>query len=270
MQGPFHHLSRVTLQIAALLLLIPLLAGCLRYLPARLRPTPVPLRIVRYPAPASSTSGSGQPRTLVVLLPGQYDLPQDFGKYRFPQMAAEAGAQVDMVAVAANINYYYKKMIVDRLRTDVIGPARQHYDHIWLAGISIGGTGSVLYASQYPEDLAGVVIFAPYLGEGRVIDDVAAAGSLASWQVTNALPPDDFQNRIWLGLQDYVMAPPRFPLYLGWGETDSFARANGLLARELPKDHVFTAPGGHEWKAWTALWEQFVRTGALSSPRRAR
>jgi hypothetical protein len=90
---------------------------------------------------------------------------------------------------------------------------------------------------------------------------VAAAGSLANWQAPKTLAPDDFQRPIWIGLQGYLRGPARFPLYLGWGEKDSFARANGLLARELPKDRVFTAPGGHEWKAWTALWEQLVRTG---------
>ncbi len=157
-------------------------------------------------------------------------------------------------------------MIVDRLREDVIGPARQHYDRIWLVGISIGGTGSLLYASQHPEDLAGVAVFAPYLGEDAVIDEVAAAGSLAAWQAPKILAPDDFQHRLWIWLQSTKKEPARFPLYIGWGEKDSFARANGLLARELPKEHIFTAPGGHEWKAWKALWEQFVRTGALTHP----
>ncbi|MFY9824493.1 MAG: alpha/beta hydrolase-fold protein [Thermoanaerobaculia bacterium] len=244
----------------AALLLLPVLAGCVRYLPARLRPTPVPLHVVHYPGPAPN---AGQPRTLVVLLHGQWDRPRDFGTYGFPEIAARAGAHVDMVAVDAHLNYYYKNMIVDRLREDVIGPARRHYDRIWLAGISIGGTGSLLYASQHPEDVDGIVIFAPYLGEDRVIDEVAAAGGLASWQVPKTLAPNDFQRRIWIWLQGYTRGPARFPLYLGWGETDSFARANGLLAKELPKDHVFTAPGGHEWKAWSKLWEQFVRTGAL-------
>lgn len=262
MQGPFHCCARVRLRIVALLLLAPVLAGCLRYLPGRLRSTPVPLRVVRYPAPPE---GKESPRTLVVLLPGQYDLPPDFEKYRFPEIAAAAGARVDMVAVGANINYYYKRMIVDRLHEDVIGPARQHYDRIWLAGISIGGTGSLLYASQYPEDVDGIVIFAPYLGEGQVIDEVSAAGSLASWQPPKTIAPDDFQRQIWMGLQGFLKRPAHAPIYLGWGETDSFARANGLLAKELPKTQVFTAPGGHEWKAWTALWEQFVRTGALST-----
>jgi pimeloyl-ACP methyl ester carboxylesterase len=260
MQGPFHPRSQRLIQLASFLLFLLLLGGCVRYLPARLRSTPVPLHVVRYPG---SVPAGGQPRTLVVLLPGRWDRPRDFGKYSFPEIAARAGAQVDMVAVDAHLNYYLKNMIVDRLREDVIGPARQHYDRIWLVGISIGGTGALLYAAQHPEDLAGVVLFAPYLGEDAVIDEVAAHGSLASWQPPEAVAEDDFQRRIWIGLQSYAREKARPPLYLGWGETDSFARANGLLARELPKDHIFTAPGGHEWKAWKALWEQLVGTGAL-------
>jgi hypothetical protein len=50
------------------------------------------------------------------------------------------------------------------------------------------------------------------------------------------------------------------------GRSDDFARANGMAAEVLPPERVFTAPGGHDWKAWRSLWEQFVRTGALSSP----
>src|SRR5947199_5637532 len=109
-----------------------------------------------------------------------------------------------MVAVDAHLNYYLKGMIVDRLREDVIAPARQHYDRIWLVGISIGGTGALLYASQHPEDLAGVVLFAPYLGEDKVIDEVAAQANLASWQPPKAMAEDDFQRRIWRGLQVYT------------------------------------------------------------------
>ena len=43
-----------------------------------------------------------------------------------------------------------------------------------------------------------------------------------------------------------------------------FARANGMAAQVLPPERVFTAPGGHDWKAWRALWTDFVQTGALS------
>ncbi|HEX4962558.1 MAG TPA: alpha/beta hydrolase-fold protein [Thermoanaerobaculia bacterium] len=249
-------------RIAVLLLLLPalaVLAGCVRFLPARLRPTPVPLPSVRYSSPVLGS----RPRTLVVLLPGRWDRPEDFGRHRFAEIAAHAGAQVDMVAVDAHLGYYYKNMIADRLREDVIGPARERYDRIWLVGISLGGTGSLLYASQHPEDVTGIAIFAPFLGDDKMTGEVAAAGGLAHWQAPESPAPDDFQHRLWTWLQGYIRGPARFPLYLGWGEKDGFAHANGLLAKELPRERVFTAPGGHDWKAWTALWEQFVATGAL-------
>ena len=152
MQGPFH--VRFPLLLLAGL---AALAGC-----ARLRPTPVPIPTVSYP-------GSGQMRTLVVLLPGRYDSPEDFGRYGFPEIAARAGVRADMVVVDAHLGYYYKRTIVDRLREDVIAPARKRYDRVWLAGISLGGTGSLLYVAEHPEDVDGIVLLAPFLGEDEVI-----------------------------------------------------------------------------------------------------
>lgn len=246
MQGPFH----VRLPLLLLLAALAAFAGC-----ARLRPTPVPIPTVSYPGP-------GQMRTLVVLLPGRYDSPEDFGRYGFPEIAARAGVRADMVAVDAHLGYYYKRTIVDRLREDVIAPARKRYDKIWLAGISLGGTGSLLYAAEHPEDVDGIVLLAPFLGDDKIIDEMAA-GSLQGWKAPEPLAADDFQRRLWIWLQGATRPPGRIPIYLGWGKDDSFARANGLLARELPPDHVLTARGGHDWKAWTALWTDFVRTGAL-------
>ena len=250
MQSPFHARSvEYFLCLAALLAV----AGCVRP-----RPASVPLRTVSYP-------GSGQPRTLVVLLPGRRDSPEDFGRERFPEIAARAGAEVDMIAVDAHPAYYANRTVVERLREDVIAPARRRYDRIWLVGISIGGTGTLLYAGQHPEDVNGLVIFAPYLGDGPMIREIAAAGGIRGWRPPDPLAPDDFQRRLWVWLKGYEGGPEgRLPLYLGLGRSDGFARANGMAAEALPPERVFTAPGGHGWKAWRNLWEQFVRTGALS------
>jgi pimeloyl-ACP methyl ester carboxylesterase len=250
MQGPFHVRFSLPLFLTALAALV----GC-----ARLLPTPVPIPTVSYPGTAGVSPG----RTLVVLLPGRYDSPADFGRHGFPEIAARAGARVDMVAVDAHLGYYYKRTIVDRLREDVIGPARKRYDRIWLAGISLGGTGSLLYAAEHPQDVDGIVLLAPFLGEDQVIGEVAAADSLQAWKAPEPLAADDFQRRLWVWLQGATRPPARIPIYLGWGKDDPFARANGLLAKELPPDRVLTAAGGHDWKAWTALWTDFVRTGAL-------
>lgn len=244
MQGPFHFRPG-----KPLLLFLLLATGC-----ARWRPTPVPIRTVSYP-------GAGQPRTLVVLLPGRRDSPEDFGRFDFPELAARAGARVDMVAVDAHLGYYFKRMIVDRLQEDVIAPARKRYDRIWLVGISIGGTGSVLYSAEHPENVDGLLLLAPYLGDEQVIGEVAMAGGLRGWTPPETFAPDDFQRRMWAWLKEGSRG--RLPLYLGYGRSDSFARANGLLGEALPPERVFTAPGGHDWRAWRALWEAFLKTGAL-------
>jgi pimeloyl-ACP methyl ester carboxylesterase len=246
MQGPFHLRHGKNFPLLILLLLS---IGC-----ARWRPTPVPIRTVSYP-------GTGHPRTLVVLLPGRRDRPEDFGRFDFPELAARAGAHVDMVAVDAHLGYYFKRMLVDRLQEDVIAPARKRYDRIWLVGISIGGTGSILYSAEHPENVDGILLLAPYLGDEEVTGEVAAAGGLRGWKPPKALAPDDFQRRMWVWLKEGSQG--RIPLYLGYGRSDSFARANGLLGEVLPPERVFTAPGGHAWKAWRALWEAFLKTGAL-------
>jgi pimeloyl-ACP methyl ester carboxylesterase len=251
MQGPFHSLVRKGFLLLGSIWLS--LAGC-----ARWRPTPVPLRTVSFP-------GAGQPRTLVVLLPGRRDRPEDFGRSGFPETAARAGATVDMVAVGAHLGYYFKGMIVDRLHEDVIAPARKRYDRIWLVGVSVGGTGSLAYAERHPENVDGIVLLAPFLGEEKVIAEITAAGGLRGWQPPDPLAEDDYQRRLWRWLKRYENGSQgQIPLYLGYGTRDSFARANGLLGEVLPPEGVFTVAGGHDWKAWRALWEAFVRTGALA------
>jgi len=246
-QGPFQaRLLKTFLGLAVL-------AGCVR-----LRPATAPLRMVSYP-------GSGKPATLVVLLPGRRDRPEDFGRERFPEIAASAGVRADMIAVDAHMAYYLNRTIVDRLREDVIAPARRRYDRIWLVGISIGGTGALLYAQRHPEDVNGLVVFAPYLGDDPLIREISAAGGLRGWRPPEPLAPDDFQRRVWVWLKGYESGSEgRLPLYLGWGRSDGFAKANAMAAEVLPPGQVFTAPGGHGWRAWRNLWEQLVGTGALN------
>src|SRR5829696_6661814 len=155
-------------RLPILLLLTLLSFGC-----ARLRPAPVPLRTIEV---EPGVPGS---RSLLVLLPGRRDSPEDFARFGWGELARKAGAGARIVAVDAHLGYYYRRTIVDRLREDVIAPARaQGVDRVWLAGVSLGGTGSILYSIEHPEDVRGITMFAPFLGEEEVRKEIEAAGGL--------------------------------------------------------------------------------------------
>jgi hypothetical protein len=47
-------------------------------------------------------------------------------------------------------------------------------------------------------------------------------------------------------------------MYLGYGQEDRFSAAHRLLARELPAEAVDVIGGGHDWRTWTRLWENFL------------
>ena len=209
-----------------LLLVVAFLStGC-----PQLRPAAVPLRTIEIEPGAPGT------RSLIVLLPGRRDSPEDFKRFGWGELARKAGVGARIVAVDAHMGYYQRRTIIDRLREDVIAPARaQGVDRIWLAGVSLGGTGSILYSIERPEDVRGITLFAPFLD----LEEIQSRTS--SWLATG----------------------PDLPIYLGWGTRDDFAPSNGRLAESLPPERVFTIPGGHDWRTWTKLWERFLETGAL-------
>jgi pimeloyl-ACP methyl ester carboxylesterase len=204
----------------------------------------------------------------VVFLPGRGDLPEDFYRQGFDRELREAGSACEVVAVDAHLGYYFERSIEDRLRQDVIAPARARgVDEIWLVGISLGGLGSVLYTKEHPREIDGIVILAPYLGEEEVIDEIAAAGGLRVWEAREPMERFDFR-RVWQWL-DSTARPGsgRPPIYLAYGEGDRFARANGLLADVLPPDRVITLPGRHTWRTWSRLWSAVLDAGVVPGRR---
>jgi pimeloyl-ACP methyl ester carboxylesterase len=208
--------------------------------------------------------------TLVVLLPGRGGSPEDFAVARFPELAAAVGVDADFVAADARLSYYLRRTVLDRLRDDLIAPARARgYRQVWLVGVSIGGAGALLYQRQHPGEIAGLLLIAPYLGEPSIAREVAAAGGLARWPPPAVVPAEDFQRMLWAALKPWsVQEGGRLPpLYLGFGARDRFAIPDGLLAAALPADHVFTPPGHHDWVTWTEVWKMFLASGAL--PHRA-
>jgi|CXWL01.1.fsa_nt_gi pimeloyl-ACP methyl ester carboxylesterase len=217
-----------------------------------LRPAVTPMRTL------DLTSGRGS--CLVVLLPGRWDKPESFVKAGFARAVEQRGLAIDLLAVDAHLGYYRDRQVTKRLHEDVIGPARAAgYTTIWLVGPSLGGLGSLLYARDYPSEVAGVLALAPYLGEDDVIAELVRAGGPLAWRPPALIDANtDVGRELWSWLAPWASRRPPPPLYLGWGVDDSLASAGGLLASLLPPERVFTTPGSHQWPAWERLWETFL------------
>jgi pimeloyl-ACP methyl ester carboxylesterase len=195
--------------------------------------------------------------TLVVLLPGIRDVPEDFARSGF----ADHSGAFDLLAVDAHWGYYERQSIVDRLHDDIVEPARRGgYMRIWLVGISLGGFGALLYVDRYPDDIEGVVLLAPYLGEPQLASDIEQAGGLEAWSKM-ALPKDPFALG-WRALQS-IEARGRPNVIVGYGTADPLVATYGPLLKTVPTQQVHTRDGGHRWSTWAPLWRTIEAAGAI-------
>jgi pimeloyl-ACP methyl ester carboxylesterase len=223
------------------------------------------MRTVRYERPGSDHHR----RCLVVFLPGRGDRPEDFARHGFVDRLRASGAECDAVGADSHIGYLENRSIGTRLEEDVVAPARAAgYREIWLVGISLGALSALIHEREHPGRVAGIVLIAPYLGEGEPLAEIAAAGGAARWiPPPPAAPPatDDYVRRLWSFLKGTYATPGRaaVPLYLGYGRSDRYAEGQRLLAELLPPERVTTVLGGHRWGPWGALWRAFLGRGVL-------
>jgi pimeloyl-ACP methyl ester carboxylesterase len=237
--------------------LVTLSVGC-TYAP----PTQVPMTTWLYAEPG------GNGKDLIVLLPGINEQPTKYERRGFIDDLRSRGLDVDVVAVDAHFGYYKERNVVDRLKTDVVDPAKaKGYGKIWFVGFSVGGLGSLLYAMRHPDDVDGIVTLAPYLGEPALIREIKDAGGPLHWRDTSS--EDDGIRRLWVWLKNYATDSENLPaLYLGYGEQDRFAVADSLLASLLPPERVYAIAGGHNWRTWKKLWGQMLDSGLFLPMRR--
>ena len=196
---------------------------------------------------------------LIVFLPGAYDMPNDFIRYGFVKAVRDRRLAADIVAIDSHVGYFNDYTIPERMRDDVLLPARQRgYQSIWLVGISLGGLGSLLTAESYP-GVNGVVALAPYIATRQAITEVKDAGGLARWQPDSSKASNQWERRLlgWLKRHS-AGAVPETRLVLGYGLQDRFADSLSVIALGLNPSNVLTVPGGHEWDAWTALWHKVL------------
>jgi len=194
--------------------------------------------------------------TLVVMLPGIKDRAEQF------LVAGLVGGigpaeSFDVVVVEPELSDYVRGTLVERLRTEVIEPARARgYNDIWLLGGSIGGFGSLLYAGEFPADIRGVVLLAPYLGGRRVPRAIAAAGGFEAWRAASG--PSPFVDG-WVALQTLLQRTDA-TVVLGFGGDDRLAATYAPLLATLPRSQIYTVDGGHAWTTWAPLWQEIKAT----------
>jgi hypothetical protein len=226
------------------------LAGC-----AFPRAAKVPMDFISLPAAQNARAD-----TLIVFLPGAQEVPLDIVKQGFVEQVRARNIDADVMVIDSHIGYFLKRTFDVRIRTDIIEPARaKGYKSIWLAGISLGGFGSLMYSRIFPGDIDGVIAIAPFIASNDVLNEVIDAGGLARWKPELPLQPDDYQRDLLLWLRGYNYSDSdknatRPQLYIGYGSKDGLAQFQTLIGTILPPDRLLAAPGGHDWPPWKQMW----------------
>ena len=204
-------------------------------------------------------AASGAIAPALVLLPGAYMQARDFATHGFIPAARKTGGWGDIAAVETGMEAYLDTSIIRRLH-EAIAPVRSGHRRIWLAGISLGGLGALLYAREYPDAVEGLLLLSPFIGTRGAVTGVIEAGGFDAWQA----PAGDAatnEHRLLEWLKAYRPGDARWPeFYLGYGKYDRFAASCQLLAKILPAERVVTVAGGHDWDTWTVLWDRLLHT----------
>ena len=195
--------------------------------------------------------------TRMVWLPGAYHAARDFVTAGFAEAVRMRRIALDLNFVDMELAHVGDRSALQRLRSDIVLPARAAGVSIWLGGISLGGLFALDYAASHPDELDGLCLLAPYLGNRMLTAEIAQAAGVAAWQ-PGELAETDEERRIWRYIKSRPADSP--PLFLGFGREDRFAAAHELLAATLPADLVNVIAGGHEWSTWIRLWENFLES----------
>jgi pimeloyl-ACP methyl ester carboxylesterase len=194
--------------------------------------------------------------TAIILLPGFGDDPDEFVTNGFVAAVREAGIAADIIAADAYASYYFGGTAQERLYKDVVAPTQKAgYRRIWLVGVSMGGFGALWTAEREPGPITGIVLFAPFGGRKKVLKKIAAVG-VDAWEP--GADAGTWDHELWRWLKtagDEGSTVP--PIWLAFGESDT-GYATTLLQQIVPKDHVYTRPGDHDWDVWTPLWKAML------------
>ena len=191
----------------------------------------------------------------VLMLPAAYAEPSDFIRHGFVRAIRDRSLEVDVVFAGFELQEVSDRSVFRRLREEILLPAYALGCAVWMGGISLGGYLALGYAERYPGELAGLCLFAPYLGSHLVTSEIERANGLESWR-PGQFPEDDDERRVWRFIR--TLRAGSLPVHLGLGREDRFGRRHRLMAAALAPESVDVVPGGHDWPTWRSLWDRFL------------
>jgi pimeloyl-ACP methyl ester carboxylesterase len=210
--------------------------------------------------------GNVDERILLVMLPGAKNTPQQLVEHGFVSALREREQPVDVLALDAHADSYLNRTEIERQLHATLDAARAYgYRRIWLLGISLGGTGAMICATQRPSEIEAVFLLAPFLGTRGIIAEVIASGGLHHWRA-GTIGNRDHERKLLAHIRHNALSAKNLPvIYLGFGSEDRYCGASKVLAELLPPDRVFITPGGHDWETWKSLWRTILdkRSSAL-------
>ena len=220
-----------------------------------------PLEILSYVGQTTSHEN------LFVFVRGLGGSNRSFAEEGMVEATWQRGVDFDMVAPNSHFAYYSERTLIERLRQDVILPAKkQGYKKIWLVGPSMGGLGALLYVREHPEDIDGIYLISPFLGDDEIINEINKQGRLGDWKPGDYSPDEDWQRMLWHWIKTEVAEQNTPPIYLGYGNDDMYVNAQRLLATVLPESHISRRDGGHDYETFKALWLTFLDRDVYLSP----
>ena len=205
---------------------------------------------------------AGPATEVVIVLPGIGADAEKMEGHGVADAIHKSWPQADVLLTNATFAYYVHNVVVEKLHSDVIEPARRHYQKVWLAGASVGGMGALLYERAFPRELAGIVLFAPWLGDSDLLDEIRNAGGVARWDpgpVPEKVDGDNYQREMWRVVHGWTRDPEDAQrVWMVCGKGDRLLEADRVLATAIPPSHYLEVEGGHSWEAWLTAAELII------------